>query len=316
MEAVELAQTQRPVLDSGEKIVCVQNRVGLYKGDERDVDHDSGTVYLTTHRIVYVDQERPLERSVGLDLSRVLRSLLHSGFLYTSSKISLHLSAAPPAGRKRGLGGDGSQAGEGSGAGRPAHTRSQSSASARSWQCTICDCVNKGGGKCTLCGVPRPEGAAAKAPEVEMREATLRCPVCTFDNHTSMVQCEMCNSELWQPGPASSGSGSADAQAAGPEAAGGRGSVVKLSFRAGGASAFYSALREAIGGQAWVNGPAPALAAPGSVASGERRAAAAAAGGGISTIVSAAYESERARDVTLRSAFADLDALTAMADDI
>ncbi|KAJ2380063.1 Vacuolar protein-sorting-associated protein 36, partial [Coemansia sp. RSA 2611] len=53
MEAVELAPTLRPVLESGEKIVCVQNKVGLYKGSERDEEHDSGTVYLTTHRVVY-----------------------------------------------------------------------------------------------------------------------------------------------------------------------------------------------------------------------------------------------------------------------
>ncbi|KAJ2038185.1 Vacuolar protein-sorting-associated protein 36 [Coemansia sp. RSA 2337] len=304
MEAVELAPTLRPVLESGEKIVCVQNKVGLYKGSERDEEHDSGTAYLTTHRIVYVDQERPRERSVGVDLSQVQRCSLNSGFLYTSSKISLYLHSATAmasgSGRRR----------SSATAGRPQHGRSDSSSSASEWKCTICGCANKGGAKCTLCGVPRVgNSTTADAQSVEQLQ---RCGVCTFDNHESMAQCEMCGADLLVAAAAADVS-VADAQlpllgAEGDTVA----MVIKLSFRAGGASGFHASLKDALAGQAWATSP---LVEPteSSVAGDGRRAA---GGGGISTILSAAHESERVRDATLQSAFADLDALTAKAKEI
>ncbi|KAJ2509054.1 Vacuolar protein-sorting-associated protein 36 [Coemansia sp. RSA 2052] len=297
MEAVELAPTLRPVLESGEKIACVQNKVGLYKGSERDEEHDSGTVYLTTHRIVYVDQERPRERSVGVDLSQVQQCALHSGFLYTSSKISLHLQpAAAAAGGGR----------RGSAPAQPQHGRSGSSASAGEWRCTICECANKGGAKCTLCGVPRAGNSTTA--EAQRAQQLQRCGACTFDNHESMAQCEMCGTELLagaQPARLA-----AAAEEAPPRSGGAV--VVKLSFRAGGASGFHASLKDALSGQAWAPGSPAAEAAGGGAAPDGRRAA----GGGISTILSAAHESERARDATLRSAFADLDALTAQAKEI
>ncbi|KAJ1883877.1 Vacuolar protein-sorting-associated protein 36, partial [Coemansia sp. S17] len=281
MEAVELAPTLRPVLESGEKIVCVQNKVGLYKGSERDEEHDSGTAYLTTHRIVYVDQERPRERSVGVDLSQVQRCSLNSGFLYTSSKISLYLHSATAmasgSGRRR----------SSATAGRPQHGRSDSSSSVSEWKCTICGCANKGGAKCTLCGVPRVGNSTmADAQSVEQLQ---RCGVCTFDNHESMAQCEMCGADLLVAAAAADVS-VADAQlpllgAEGDAVA----MIIKLSFRAGGASGFHTSLKDALAGQAWATSP---LIEPteSSVAGDGRRAA---GGGGISTILSAAHESER-----------------------
>ncbi|KAJ2702753.1 Vacuolar protein-sorting-associated protein 36 [Coemansia sp. IMI 209128] len=304
MEAVELAPTLRPVLESGEKIVCVQNKVGLYKGSERDEEHDSGTVYLTTHRVVYVDQERARERSVGVDLSRVQRCSLNSGFLYTSSKISLYLhpAATVAAGSRR----------RSSAAGRPQHGRSDSSSSASEWKCTICGCANRGGAKCTLCGVPRVGNSAiADAQRVEQLQ---RCGVCTFDNHESMAQCEMCGAELMVTTTTTAAAEAIAAEAPGAEAADApKGiTVVKLSFRAGGASGFHASLKDALAGQAWVASSLAELTDE-PVASDGRRAT---SGGGISTILSTAHESERARDETLQSAFADLDALTAKAKEI
>ncbi|KAJ2867573.1 Vacuolar protein-sorting-associated protein 36 [Coemansia aciculifera] len=314
MEAVELAPTLRPVLESDEKIVCVQNKVGLYKGSERDEEHDSGTVYLTTHRIVYVDQERAREQSVGVDLSQVQRCSLNSGFLYTSSKISLYLHSAAAmtsgSGRRR----------SSAMAGRPQHGRSDSSSSVSEWKCTICGCVNKGGTKCTLCGVPRVGNSTIA--DAQCVEQLQRCGVCTFDNHESMAQCEMCGAELLVTTTTPEGSAvdaryqrlpllgaeAADAPPKGDSVV----TIIKLSFRAGGASGFHASLKDALVGQAWATSPL-VEATESSVAGDGRRAA---GGGGISTILSAAHESERVRDATLQSAFADLDALTAKAKEI
>ncbi|KAJ2161508.1 Vacuolar protein-sorting-associated protein 36 [Coemansia sp. RSA 552] len=316
MEPVELAPTLRPLLDAGEKIVCVQNRVGLYQGTVRDEEHDNGTVYLTSSRIVYVDQMRPRGRSVALHLSLVRKQSLHTGFLYSSSKISLYLGPEH--------GGDEhapSVPAAASAIARVPDRPALSRGGAPDWKCTICDHVNKDGPKCVLCGVPRP----ADAPEIDIGsvEQPVRCLVCTFDNHSSMSRCEMCDSEL-QLAADEDGAGSVGAQARqdgqgpggrGPDTDGNAAELVRLSFRAGGASTFYSALKEAR--SAWAAETASAarkdtLATVAGAAERERRPTT----GGISTIVSAAHESERARDVTLKSAFSDLDALTAMANEM
>ncbi|KAJ1831145.1 Vacuolar protein-sorting-associated protein 36, partial [Coemansia sp. RSA 2703] len=104
--------------------------------------------------------------------------------------------------------------------------------------------------------------------------------------------------------------------------------LVKLSFRGGGATAFFPALREAVSNATWLvvgfedGGPQTALTPTAAAVPSQQQqqqqpaATRRPTAGGISTIVSAAHESSRARDVTLRSAFSDLDALTEKANEI
>ncbi|KAJ1946050.1 Vacuolar protein-sorting-associated protein 36, partial [Linderina macrospora] len=184
------------------------------------------------------------------------------------------------------------------------------------WQCPICDHMNGGSAdKCTLCGVPYEEPA-------QKAELQLTCPVCTFHNHVSMARCEMCETELKRPVPPtpdqdlfgenalqpyrmrSLGAESDDEDA---------GSLLKLSFRAGGSSTFHSALKEVLGDKAWLE---TVEAASSSQQQQEFPADRRPTVGGISTLVSAAHESERTRDDTLKTAFADLDGLAAKAKEI
>ncbi|KAJ2082352.1 Vacuolar protein-sorting-associated protein 36 [Coemansia sp. RSA 988] len=338
MEPVELAPTLRPLLESGEKIVSIQNKVGLYRGSVRDEEHDNGTVYLTSARIVYVDQQRPRERSVALHLSRIQRWSLHSGFLYTSAKVCLYIKEAS--------GGDGMQvlsssaaaptsagiAGETTGAAATS-TGAGSASGAPDWKCVICDYVNRGGGvgKCLLCGVQRqddsPDLGIERSRDPSVLNGTdqpIRCPVCTFDNHASMEKCEMCDGKL-RPLPAEHPDSVQDMvqQVHAParrssHEGNSAGGVIKLSFRAGGSSQFYTALKGALSSPLWNSGGPAATGdtPPAPVARvwphKERRTTA----GGISTIVSAAHETGRVRDVRLKSAFSDLDALTAMANEM
>ncbi|KAJ2700325.1 Vacuolar protein-sorting-associated protein 36, partial [Coemansia spiralis] len=234
MEPVELAPTLRPLLAAGERIVCVQSRVGLYHGAARDSEHDNGTVYLTTQRIVYVDQQSPRQRSAALGLARVRRRSLHSGFLYASAKISLHLWPLTAAGGEDAPGG--AIGGPGTLQSAPGADRPEAG-----WRCTICEQVNRDGAKCTLCGVPRqadaPDlglGPSPAMPGADTPDAT-RCPTCTFDNHTSMARCEMCDSELRPATPTSVDTSSATdaASGTGTEAATAEAAdeVIKLSFR-------------------------------------------------------------------------------------
>ncbi|KAJ2878286.1 Vacuolar protein-sorting-associated protein 36, partial [Coemansia asiatica] len=354
MNPAELGPTQRPLLKSTEKIICIQNKVGLYEGNQRDEEHDSGTVYLTTHRLFYVDQQLPRERSLVLELSSIDRCTLHGGFLYTSSKIHLYLKPqsvleSVSAGREHARNGSGTM-GEARGIAAPGVSRSQSAgpstalgqgqqqqpgASPRApvldWKCTICENVNKGGVKCTLCGVPRQNGSEevldADSTHLNallnemgnnaIEQSPIRCPICTFDNHGSMKTCEMCDTELPQTPDDTAAATSSDAtsigtpqyprlrtaeQASAYRDASNFVTLIKLSFRAGGASAFYTSLKEGVSNSVWLvvgNGdfwePDQAQSqlqqqqqqqqqqpvTPGSMASGRDRRPAA---GGISTI--------------------------------
>ncbi|KAJ1885510.1 Vacuolar protein-sorting-associated protein 36, partial [Kickxella alabastrina] len=286
MNPVELAPTQRPLLGSSEKIMCIQNKVGLYQGLERDEEHDCGTVYLTTQRLVYVDQQLPHERSLALNLQAIHRCTLHGGFLYTSAKICLYLKPKPTNGSDRDA-----QPAEGSGtsgysrqngaqgttllettgtANMYGQARPGSSAGPIGWKCNICDQINRGSIKCTLCGVPHQGNyeftdtcnVAADTRPVNASGAKrqpLRCPVCTFDNHESMVRCEMCDTGLSNPDEAAADQTNADPsksteyqrlrtqeQANSGRDSNGTISLIKLSFRAGGASAFYATLKGAV----------------------------------------------------------------------
>ncbi|KAJ1735916.1 Vacuolar protein-sorting-associated protein 36 [Coemansia biformis] len=322
MEPAELAPTLRPLLARGESIICVQNRVGLYKGAARDEEHDNGTVYLTTRRVVYVDQQRPRERSVALDLAHVHQCSLHSGFLYASGKISLRIR--PP------VGSNGSSA---PGARPDTPLLAAGADPEAGWRCTICEHANRDGAKCALCGVPRQAGApdlgfgGAGGPSALGTTASdaVRCPTCTFDNHTSMARCEMCDGELRPATPARADHGDAASPMREADSDEGAGEVVRLSFRGGGSSQFYTALKDALSDPAWTAPPAATDGTPGDARAGPRSTTgtppAGARGrtsavGGISTIVSTAHATERARDVTLRSGFSDLDALTATANEL
>ncbi|KAJ2629499.1 Vacuolar protein-sorting-associated protein 36 [Coemansia sp. RSA 1290] len=328
MEEVGLAPTLRPLLDSGEKILCIQNKVGLYEGVVRDTKHDNGTVYLTNFRIVYVDQQWPWERSEALHLSLIDRCSLHSGFLYSSAKIHIYLKAKADADNGP-MSAEAATSISGSGAralapGDVGGARFAMPACVQEWQCGICENINSASTKCVLCGVPRPENASELAiprsadPELtDISEQAVRCPVCTFDNHSSMTSCEMCDSQLRPPTAEQPTSADASAAESAPRGIGSESpatsaELLKLSFRAGGSTPFYTSLKEALEALAWKTTTQPADNTRSSPQRRERRPTT----GGISTIVSTAHATERARDATLQSAFLDLDALVAMANEM
>ncbi|GAA5907646.1 hypothetical protein JCM6882_008937, partial [Rhodosporidiobolus microsporus] len=134
----------------------------------------------------------------------------------------------------------------------------------------------------------RPSSAAFPPPaSLDPAEtgSRLSCPVCTFLNHHSMTSCEVCGSALFpplsstsslsttttsttsfpsashpsahsapQPSSPAASSPSGTPRPSTPSAAAGalsRPTFVRLSFRAGGASAFYAALKAALGERKW-----------------------------------------------------------------
>jgi ESCRT-II complex subunit VPS36 len=95
LKQIDLTTALRPSYLPDEDLLFVQDNVGLYEGYVQDVtaqpkqmkgvncvelcrkyklpNQQNGQVYLTSHRICYVDKEEPRKHSVALDLKDIER---------------------------------------------------------------------------------------------------------------------------------------------------------------------------------------------------------------------------------------------------
>lgn len=231
-----------------EEILDSRDSVGLYDGKEKDLTHDNGTLYLTTHRLIYVDALRPHHCSCHLDLALIRQTEHWAGFLKSSPKITLTLGESTAA-----------SAASTSTASLPASDASIPRA-VQAWVCRICGFSNSASAKCTLCGVARDLGTANNQPSRPTTPAPrsvtpvspspaeqsiqsiegIACPTCTFLNHPSMSRCEVCDSIL--------GTAIPPAESASTRTTTG---FVRLSFRKGREKDFYAALKTGIVTKAW-----------------------------------------------------------------
>ncbi|RIB15413.1 putative vacuolar protein-sorting-associated protein 36 [Gigaspora rosea] len=67
----DLNSTFRPVLLDNETVLATQDNVGLYDGNEKAADYMKGTVYLTSHRIIYVDSQNPTTNSIAVEIKLI-----------------------------------------------------------------------------------------------------------------------------------------------------------------------------------------------------------------------------------------------------
>lgn len=252
---------------------------------EKTVAFDNGRLYLTSHRLIYVDAANPRRNSRSLDLALVKQTEQWVGFMKSSPKITLVLSSAESSQEVGGSGAEAMRYAPNVEGGAPvlagAPERGGPATAAETWNCHVCGFRNlsTGSGKCTLCGVVRsldapskrssrpgtPTLSAAPAPappaSPAMEGGLVSCPACTFLNHPSMVRCEVCESPLT---PGTSGASSRPStpvavSASGPRPAtpqplstgAGTPPSVRLSFRRGGDKAFYAALKTALKAKAW-----------------------------------------------------------------
>ncbi|KAK9355674.1 EAP30/Vps36 family-domain-containing protein [Lipomyces doorenjongii] len=89
---IDLTAAYRPVLFFDETDILVQNSVGLYEGRVRLPSYQNGRLYLTSHRICYVDTASPLTNSVAINLPDVKTIQYTAGFLKSSAKITIHFA--------------------------------------------------------------------------------------------------------------------------------------------------------------------------------------------------------------------------------
>ncbi|GKU04001.1 vacuolar protein sorting protein [Fusarium langsethiae] len=89
LKHIDLTTALRPSYLPDEVLLFVQDNVGLYEGKFKLPNQQNGQVYLTSHRVCYVDKKEPRTHSVALDLKNVERHEFYAGFLKSSAKVTL-----------------------------------------------------------------------------------------------------------------------------------------------------------------------------------------------------------------------------------
>ncbi|KAM4054552.1 EAP30/Vps36 family protein [Hirsutella rhossiliensis] len=89
LKQIDLTTALRPSYLPDEVLLFVQDNVGLYEGKFKLPDQQNGQVYLTSHRICYVDKNEPRANSLALDLKDIDRHDFYAGFLKSSPKITI-----------------------------------------------------------------------------------------------------------------------------------------------------------------------------------------------------------------------------------
>ncbi|KAK1585547.1 EAP30/Vps36 family protein [Colletotrichum navitas] len=145
LKHIDLTTALRPSYLPDEVLLFVQDNVGLYEGKFKLPQQQNGQVYLTSHRICYVDKDEPRKHSVALDLKDIDRYEFYAGFLKSSAKITLipkPLKRSSLQTRASAISSPGRP-----GTGSPARSDSPyrpppEPASAATWVCTICSFSN------------------------------------------------------------------------------------------------------------------------------------------------------------------------------
>lgn len=257
------------LLYNDEEIHATQDSVGIYDGPQKSPNHQSGSVYITSHRLFYIDALNAFAHSFLMDLSYITRTESYAGLFKSSPKITLHLSRTP--------------------ATLFQDSNGTSEQGFESWECEVCGYRNPPGLRpaaarvCELCGVPRsslPVPIPSVSPPQHMSSSlpasivssspspssitqdssdmeSIACPACTFLNHPSLRSCEICSSDLplsrntsalkmrSEPGTRPV---SPDSDDHSPSAAT---KMIKISFRKGGDKPFYTLLKRSLQSKLW-----------------------------------------------------------------
>ncbi|ORY04710.1 Vps36-domain-containing protein [Basidiobolus meristosporus CBS 931.73] len=295
-EKLELNPSLRPKLLKDEVVNVLQSSVGLYEGKKRCLEYDDGVVYLTTHRILYVDNTDPQNKSLSLKLGLISDFKTSAGFWKSSSpKVTLYISDDVISTAASGSSND------------PTNL-----APSTPWICYICNHSNSGDlVKCELCGVKKTvnESSAASSTDSTDKQNGLTCPACTFINHSCMVRCELCDTELVASVDKSTPSDYVLVEEnytrqSTPDIL----PYVKLSFRSGGHSNFAAELKNALSQKQWERVNEPEI--------GKKDNDFNPSLGGISGIMRNVDLNTKETDEALNQAFSDLDVLIQKAADM
>ncbi|RIA97448.1 EAP30/Vps36 family-domain-containing protein [Glomus cerebriforme] len=322
---VDLTSTLRPILGEGETILAIQDNVGLYDGNEKAAGYMCGKVYLTSHRIIYVDSEQPNTNSIGVEIKLIKGREFYTGFVKSSPKITLKFS-------------DSNNNLYNNNSSPSTSTLSLQNTLSSTWICTICSYSNKPQNiKCQVCGVKRPENLTSSTPpsalsltsisfaagtpsqqtithqssfnnniiETSIDESDgIACPKCTFLNHPSMIRCELCDAELGTfkiDGFKNDNDVTLGNRVSGKS----KEDFIKLAFRNGGVAAFYDKMKQAMNMKEWEkpeSTKSPTDFDP--------------VRGGISGIMRSAEKNKKEQDEYLNQAFKDIESLKTITEEM
>ncbi|KAK3709077.1 Vacuolar protein-sorting-associated protein 36 [Vermiconidia calcicola] len=291
LRQLELTTALRPYIDDdgGEALLFIANGVGLYDGKFKLPNYQKGHLYLTSHRVCYVDDEEPRKYSVAVDLKEIERTEFYAGFLKSSAKITLF-----PKPSKRNLQGirspipqyaypsdalvDASATSSRSLGRSPAPARNLNA----TWACGIKPSLALMIKAAVSAMSTRPAASTntssqrnstvssdldscdTQSSALASRQTVVACPRCTFQNDASLPNCEICGASLQNsyasqlvqrpesPGPTLSGSiiGNDTIE------------TIKFSFRAGGEKTFLERLKGALVQRKWLLQSAPPVPKP------------------------------------------------------
>ncbi|KAK8091105.1 ESCRT-II subunit protein VPS36 [Apiospora phragmitis] len=398
LKHIDLTTALRPSYLDGEALTFVQDNVGLYEGKYKLPNQQKGQVYLTTHRICYVDSQEPRKHSVALDLKDIERYEFYAGFLKSSAKVTL----IPKPAKRSSI-----QSRAAAAAFSPSSPLPHSSARASpaapvqvtsaTWVCTICSFPNPVPSNfdpttanvhtplppCLACGIkpalthvlkasinnatsrqaapgivarpqsgfsplprdtrPTADGYSGSSPSgADFSPATstskldsgagsgFHCPRCTFENHPSLLSCEICGAPLISqdvspsispvtPRTDSPGPVLTTGNVTGLETL----ESVKISFRAGGEKIFYERLKVCMVQRKWLLQEAPPIPRANRAAEGDNGTLSRTGSGagrtktaGIAGLEQMGLDRRRNNELMIGTSFEDLEALMASAKEI
>ncbi|SCU77566.1 LAMI_0A01574g1_1 [Lachancea mirantina] len=191
---VETTSSGQPVLRDNEQDIYVEQVVGLYQGKAKMIGKQKGRIYLTTQRLIYMDDAKPKEESIALELDDITSVEYSSKFLKKSAKLILFL-----------LKPNGSSLREDKERGFTVN-----------WVCPICMMTNESSSDlneslqemppCINCGIRADyemlkdsisrnlSDSHGEAPNQDL--GSIECPACTFLNNLYMSNCEICGCRL------------------------------------------------------------------------------------------------------------------------
>ncbi|AMD19955.1 HCL196Cp [Eremothecium sinecaudum] len=191
----EITASGQPVLRENEKDIYVEQNVGLYHGKSKILNKQTGRCYLTSQRLIYIDDLINSGESLYLELDDIKDLQYSSKFLKRSARIIIFL--------KRYSGSDYRKNRSG--------VNPHSSVQKSTWTCPICMVTNESSGElkdrippCLNCGVSPDYSMVAntvvttvsETANIQGGQAVNTCSACTFINHPQLGNCEICGTRL------------------------------------------------------------------------------------------------------------------------
>lgn len=209
MECWHFAETTtsgQPILRENEKDILIDQMVGLYHNKSKILNRQKGRIFLTSQRIIYVDDLNPTGNSLSLELSGIESIRFSTRFLRRSARLILFIKKVD---NYQLIGPDG----------KPGNTFNNC---VSTWVCPICMITNEMQGEftesidpipvCANCGVTadyqmtKDSINVSRLNDYKRKDSTRnsnpntsesnQCPACTFINHYQIINCEICGTKL------------------------------------------------------------------------------------------------------------------------